>query len=91
MIGAIFDKVYREGDLTTPPARGVHVTLVPAGGTSVVEMSPIVPGTYTILDHSLSRTEKGCVGFINVTGEKQPGVYHSDEPPEPCPGCKIHP
>ena len=36
VIGAIFDKVYREGDIVSPPARHVQTTLVPAGGSTVV-------------------------------------------------------
>lgn len=91
VIGAVFDKVYKEGGMMKRPARGIHVTQVPSGGTACVEFLVPVPGTYTILDHSLSRIEKGCVGFINVEGEKRPGIYHSDEPPTPCLGCKIHP
>lgn len=91
IIGTIFDKVYREGSLISPPARGVHVTLVPAGGTSMVEFVVPVPGTYTLLDHSLSRVEKGAVAFLNVSGEDQPGIYHSELSPNPCPGCKVHP
>jgi len=91
VIGTVLDKVYREGDLISTPSNGVHVTGVPAGGTSCVEFVVPVPGTYTILDHALSRIEKGCVAFINVTGDQQPGIYHSDEPPVPCPKCKIHP
>jgi len=91
VIGTVFDKVYREGDMISTPSHGIHVTTVPAGGTSCVEFLVPVPGTYTILDHALSRIEKGCVAFLNVTGEKRPGIYHSDEPPNPCPSCKIHP
>jgi len=91
VIGTVLDKVYREGDMMSPPANGIHVTQVPSGGSTVVEFIVPVPGTYTILDHALSRMEKGCVGFINVKGEKCPGIYHSDEPAKPCASCKIHP
>jgi nitrite reductase (NO-forming) len=58
VIGMIFDKTYREGDLYSPPARGLQTTLIPAGGASVVEFDATVPGNYTILDHSIFRLEK---------------------------------
>jgi len=29
------DKVYREGDLITPPARGIQTTTIPAGGVII--------------------------------------------------------
>ncbi len=77
VIGAVFDKLYREGDLIDPPAHGVSVTLVPAAGTAVVEIVFEVPGPYTIVDHSIFRTEKGALGVINVTGPPRPDIYHS--------------
>ncbi len=77
VIGAIFDKLYRDGDLIDPPANGVSVTLVPAAGTAVIEISFDVPGEYTIVDHSIFRTEKGALGTIKVTGPARPDIYHS--------------
>ena len=58
VIGMIFDKTYREGDLYSAPARGLQTTLIPAGGASVVEFDAIVPGNYTLVDHSIFRIEK---------------------------------
>jgi len=91
VIGVIFDKVFREGGLMNSPTRGIHVTTVPAAGTTVVEFNCPVPGTFSMLDHSLSRVDKGAVGFLKVEGSEEPGIYHSDESPSPCPNCKIHP
>lgn len=91
VIGAIFDKVYREGDLINPPARGIQTTLVPAGGAAVVEFNAVVPGSYTLLDHSLFRLDKGAVGFLKVLGSSpRPDLYTSDDIPRPCEGCKLH-
>ena len=56
--------VYREGDLISPPARGLQTTLVPAGGATVVEFNTPVPGNLTLVDHSIWRIEKGAAGFI---------------------------
>ncbi len=75
VVGSIFDTLYREGDLVDPPAHDVSVTLVPAGGTAVVEMTFEVPGEYTILDHSIFRTEKGAIGIIKADGPPRPDIY----------------
>jgi len=75
VIGEIFDRVYREGDLISPPARFVQTTLVPAGGSTVVEFQTLVPGSYTLVDHAIFRTEKGAVGNLNVVGQPRPDIY----------------
>lgn len=91
VIGTIFDKVYREGSLEDPPAHGVQTTLVPAGGATVVELIPQVPGTYTLVDHAIFRVAKGAVGFLEAVGKERPDVYHAGQPIRACPGCEIHP
>jgi hypothetical protein len=58
--------VYREGDLTSPPARGLQTTLIPAGGAAVVEVDLPVPGNFTLIDHSIFRMDKGAIGFLKV-------------------------
>jgi FtsP/CotA-like multicopper oxidase with cupredoxin domain len=91
VIGQIFDKVYREGDLISPPARGVQTTLVPAGGAAVVEMQTDVPGSYPLVDHSIFRIDKGAVGFLKVLGpDPRHDLYASMQPPAFCAGCKLH-
>ena len=90
VIGAVFDKVYREGDVISPPARGIQSTLVPAGGSTIVEWDTNVPGTFTLVDHSIFRTEKGAIGFLKVLGEPRPDIYDSVDRPTPCPNCKFH-
>jgi copper-containing nitrite reductase len=83
VIGEIFDRVYREGDLVSPPARYVQSTLVPAGGSTVVEFQTLVPGRYILVDHAIFRTEKGAVGHLNVIGQPRPDIYKgSGEPGE---------
>jgi len=91
VIGGLFDKVYREGDLVSPPARYLQTTLVPAGGAALVEMDVLVPGIYTLVDHALFRLEKGATGFLEVKGPDRPDIYHSEAPPKRCENCKIHP
>ena len=71
VIGQIFDNVYREGDLISPPARGLQTTLIPAGGSAVVEFTPRVPGTFLMVDHSIFRLHRGAAGSVIVDGDKQ--------------------
>lgn len=68
VIGTMFDSVYREGDLISPPAHGVQTTLIPSGGAAVVEFTPRVPGAYLLVDHSIFRIMKGAIGQIMVEG-----------------------
>eukprot|EP00742_Colponemidia_sp_Colp-10_P002794 GILJ01002987.1.p1 GENE.GILJ01002987.1~~GILJ01002987.1.p1 ORF type:complete len:393 (-),score=34.71 GILJ01002987.1:96-1274(-) len=90
MIGAIFDRVYRDGSLMSPPARGLQCAMTAPGSASIVEIKPLVPGNYTLVDHSIFRLDKGCVGFLSVTGHKRPDLFYSTEGPQPCVGCKLH-
>jgi nitrite reductase (NO-forming) len=74
IIGEIFDRVFTEGSLTNEPATDVQTTHVPAGGATVVEFTPQVPGTYTLVDHSLARLEKGGAGQLIVEGPDNPEI-----------------
>ena len=71
VIGQIFDNVYREGDLISPPAHGLQTTLVPAGGSTVVEFTPRVPGTFIVVDHAIFRMHRGAVASLLVDGNKE--------------------
>jgi copper-containing nitrite reductase len=90
IIGSLFDRVYREGDLNSAPSRGLQTTMIPAGGATVVEFDAIVPGNYTLVDHSIFRIEKGAIGFLKVRGSDRKDIYGSNDTPTPCPNCKLH-
>jgi nitrite reductase (NO-forming) len=81
VIGEIFDKVYPFADVISKPLEGVQTVTVPAGGASMVEFKVDVPGRYILVDHALSRLERGLIGFILAEGEPQPDIYkpHSTE------------
>lgn len=80
IIGEIMDKVYREGDMISPPARNIQTTLVPGGGAMMTEFTVDVPGTYLLVDHALSRAlNRGALGKLIVTGEDQPDLYQKVE------------
>ena len=66
MIGEVFDKVYNLGSLTSPPLTDVQTVSVPAGGAVAVELKLNEPGRYAIVDHALSRLERGLVGTLEV-------------------------
>ena len=91
LIGEIFDNVYREADLVSPPAHSIQTTLVPAGGAAVVEFGLEVPGNYTLVDHAIFRVEKGAVGYLQVEGKPRHDIYVSKDDAEPCEGCLVHP
>ncbi len=75
VIGEIFDKVYSLADMTSPPLRNVQTITVPPGGAAAVEFQLDVPGKFILVDHALSRLEKGLVGILNVEGPENPAVY----------------
>jgi nitrite reductase (NO-forming) len=78
VIGEIFDRVYKEAAMGSPPATNVQTTMVPAGGAAIVEFKLEVPGRYILVDHSLSRLERGLAGFLLVEGPPNPDVFHGD-------------
>jgi len=75
IIGEIFDRVYREGDLVNLPAKSVQTTLIPAGGAVVVEFTVDYPGKYALVDHALSRLDRGAWGVLRVEGEADPSIF----------------
>ncbi len=75
VIGEIFDRVYMEGG--SKINENVQTTLIPAGGATIVEFKVEEPGEYIMVDHSIFRAfNKGAIGILKVTGEKNPKVYH---------------
>jgi nitrite reductase (NO-forming) len=75
VIGEIFDRVYNLGSLTTKPLNDVQTVTVPPGGASVVEFKVEVPGKYMLVDHALTRVERGLVGILEVTGPDNPDIF----------------
>jgi len=75
VIGEIFDKVYINGSVSAAPQSDVQTVLVPAGGAAIVEFTPQVPGRYVLVDHSLSRVERGLAGWLDVEGEDNAEIY----------------
>lgn len=75
VIGEIFDNVYLEGGVR-PAQNHVQTTLVPAGGSAMVDFGLEVPGTYILVDHSIFRAfNKGAIGMLKVTGPENKIAY----------------
>lgn len=79
VIGEIFDKVYAMGDLRSAPLRDVQTISVPPGGAAAVEMKLEVPGRYALVDHALSRLERGLAGILEVEGPPRPEIFSAPE------------
>ncbi len=79
LIGEIFDTVYLEGGVHGAQ-RHVQTTMVPSGGSTIVDFKLDVPGTYVLVDHSLSRAfNKGAIGMLKVSGAENPLIYSGKE------------
>jgi nitrite reductase (NO-forming) len=74
VIGEIFDRVYTEGGSRFQ--ENVQTTMVPAGGSAILDFKVEVPGAYALVDHSLFRAfNKGAVGTLKVSGPEDKLVY----------------
>jgi nitrite reductase (NO-forming) len=75
VIGEIFDKVYPEGG-TKLVNENVQTTIVPPGGSTIVDFKLDVPATYILVDHALTRTfNKGSLGMLKVDGPEDKVIY----------------
>jgi nitrite reductase (NO-forming) len=75
IVGEIFDNVYGEGGIL-PNQHNVQTTVVPVGGSAMVEFTLDVPGDYTLVDHSMFRAfNKGAMGMLRVTGPDNDQIF----------------
>ena len=64
----------------SPSQQNVQTTLVPAGGSAIVDFKVEVPGTYILVDHSLFRAfNKGALGMLKVNGPENLLAYSGKE------------
>lgn len=80
VIGEIFDRLYNLGSLTAAPLKDVQTATVPPGGAAVVDIKLDVPGKFMLVDHALSRVERGLVGILEVTGSENPDIFKDHDP-----------
>jgi nitrite reductase (NO-forming) len=75
VVGEIFDDVYGEGG-TVANQHNVQTTVVPVGGSAMVEFTVDVPGEYSLVDHSMFRAfNKGAMGQLRVEGRSNLMVF----------------
>jgi nitrite reductase (NO-forming) len=78
VIGEVFDKVYYEGG--SRYQENVQTTLVPAGGSAIVEFKVEVPGTYILVDHAIFRAfNKGAIAMFKAEGGENKATYSGKE------------
>lgn len=74
VIGEIFDNVHIEGGNLVN--KNVQTTLIPAGGSSIVDFKVETPGNFILVDHSIFRAfNKGALGILKVEGAENKNVY----------------
>jgi nitrite reductase (NO-forming) len=81
VIGEMFDKVYNLGGVLSEPLMGIQTVTVPPGGAVITEFKLEVPGNYILVDHALSRLERGLVGILHVEGAANPEIYEGKTMP----------
>ena len=75
VVGEIFDNVYGEGGILANQ-HNVQTTVIPVGGSAMVEFTADVPGEYQLVDHSMFRAfNKGAMGTFRVEGRSNEMIY----------------
>ena len=87
VIGEIFDKVYVEGGKLIN--ENVQSTVIPAGGAAMIEFKVDIPGSYTLVDHSIFRAfNKGALGQLKVEGDENPEIMTKKTERHRLPTCR---
>lgn len=76
VIGEMFDDVYAFGSLTSPPLKDIQTVTVPPGGATIVDFKIDRGGHYVLVDHALSRVERGLAGYLIVDGPEDDALMH---------------
>ncbi len=83
VIGEMFDNVYSMGSIISPPIQGVQTVTVPPGGATIVDFKIDRGGHYVLVDHALSRAERGLAGYLIVDGPEDDDIMHSGPAKKP--------
>ncbi|MEA1015297.1 copper-containing nitrite reductase [Sphingosinicella sp. LY1275] len=79
VIGEIFDKAFPLASITSAPMTDVQTITVPPGGAAVTEFKLDVPGRFILVDHALSRMERGLKGLLVVEGPERAELFRSHQ------------
>ncbi|MFP5235715.1 MAG: copper-containing nitrite reductase [Acidobacteriota bacterium] len=77
MVGEIFTRDYMFGSLQSPPLTGVQTTTIPPGDAAILELKAEAPGQFALMDHAISRMEKGDMAILQVTGPENAALVHA--------------
>jgi nitrite reductase (NO-forming) len=83
VIGEIFDRAYPLASITSAPMTDVQTITVPPGGAAVTEFKLDVPGRYILVDHALSRMERGLKGVLVAEGDENPQIFRPHQAADP--------
>ncbi len=61
----------------------VQTITVPPGGAAVTDFKVDVPGRFVLVDHALSRMERGLKGLLVVEGAEVPELYRPHQEADP--------
>ncbi|MEO8779894.1 MAG: multicopper oxidase domain-containing protein [Rhodanobacter sp.] len=68
VIGAIFDKVYPDGDATHAQSNVSTYSIGPGAG-AVFDLTLPEPGNYPFVDHDMAHASAGAIGVLQVRGK----------------------
>lgn len=74
VIGGIMDAVYPSGSIEDKPQHGVQTISVNPGSAVIADLTMMVPGHFALVDHALTRVERGLVGTLVVEGPENPEI-----------------
>jgi copper-containing nitrite reductase len=76
MVGEIFTHFYQLGSLASPPLAEVQTATVPPGGAAIFEVNASNAGQFALMDHAISRMEKGNMAILQVKGQENTTLMH---------------
>lgn len=77
MVGEIFTNYYQFGSLSSPPLAGIQTGTVAPGSAATFEVKASMPGQFTLMDHAMSRMEKGDMAILEVSGPENTALMHA--------------
>jgi nitrite reductase (NO-forming) len=75
VVGEIFDRVRTTLNSEAAPT-GAQTVQVPPGGAAILELNMKRGGRFVLLDHALSRLERGLEGSLLVEGPRNDSLMH---------------
>jgi copper-containing nitrite reductase/plastocyanin len=77
MVGEIFTRYYQFGSLSSPPLADIQTGTMPPGSAAILEVKARTPGQFTLMDHAMSRMEKGDMAILQVSGPENTALMHA--------------